>query len=570
MIVLKKLKFRNFLSYGNYWTDIDLDAANLNILVAKNGQGKSALVDAIVFGLFGKPYRKINKPNLVNSINEKDLLVEIGFTTGDKTIMVRRGIKPAIFEIFQNGKKIDEKDNIRDQQMFFEENIIKTNYRTFTQIVILGSSNYIPFMHLTPSARREFVESLLDIDIFSVMNRLLKERISVLRTLKTKNDSDIKRTEEVIDVQNDMVDKLETRNQSEIRNIDVDIQKYEDEIEGINEKLRELKSIVDTDYQPINERREVLSNKFDKGQTTLSDIKASLKRIEKNIKFMTDNTNCPTCSQLIEEDFRNESIEGYKNDIDKHNTLTEDVKKIHSKVIDDMSGADKQIEKYNDACNKMDSLESNYIMIKAVVQSLLDKKSNVVQDNLTEERKKLDSLKEKVGLYEEHKYLFDQKDDLYDVASRLLRDDGIKSLIISQYIPVINKLINRYLEKMNFGVSFTLDENFNEDIKSRYRDSFTYDSFSEGEKQRIDIALLQTWRSVAEMKNSMSTNLLLLDEVFDSSLDVDGMEDYLQILKGVSQKNNIYIISHKLENVASFDRVIRVDKVGDFSYIDYE
>ena len=558
------------MSYGNYWTDIDLDAANLNILVAKNGQGKSALVDAIVFGLFGKPYRRINKPNLVNSINEKDLLVEIGFTTGDKTIMVRRGIKPAIFEIFQNGKKIDEKDNIRDQQIFFEENIIKTNYRTFTQIVILGSSNYIPFMHLTPLARREFVESLLDIDIFSVMNRLLKERVSVLRTLKTKNDSDIKRTEEVIDVQNDMVDKLETRNQSEIKNIDVDIQKYENEIEGINEKLRELKPIIDIDYNPINERREALSSKFDKGQTTLSDIKASLKRIEKNIKFMTDNTNCPTCSQLIEEDFRNESIEGYKNDIDKHNTLTEDVKKIHSKVVDDISGVDKQIEKYNDACNKMDSLESNYSTIKTMVQSLLDKKVNVVQDNLTEERKKLDSLKEKVGLYEEHEELFNQKGELYDAALRLLRDDGIKSLIISQYIPVINKLINRYLEKMNFGVSFTLDENFNEEMKSRYRDKFTYDSFSEGEKQRIDIALLQTWRSVAEMKNSMSTNLLLLDEVFDSSLDVDGMEDYLEILKGVSQKNNIYIISHKLENVASFDRVIRVDKVGDFSYIDYE
>ena len=570
MIVLKKLKFRNFLSYGNYWTDIDLDAANLNILVAKNGQGKSALVDAIVFGLFGKPYRRINKPNLVNSINEKDLLVEIGFTTGDKTIMVRRGIKPAIFEIFQNGKKIDEKDNIRDQQIFFEENIIKTNYRTFTQIVILGSSNYIPFMHLTPLARREFVESLLDIDIFSVMNRLLKERVSVLRTLKTKNDSDIKRTEEVIDVQNDMVDKLETRNQSEIKNIDVDIQKYENEIEGINEKLRELKPIIDIDYNPINERRGVLSNKFDKGQTTLSDIKASLKRIEKNIKFMTDNTNCPTCSQLIEEDFRNESIEGYKHDIDKHNTLTEDVKKIHSKVVDDINGVDKQIEKCNDACNKMDSLESNYYTIQNIIQSLSDKKVNVVQDNLTEERKKLDSLKEKVGLYEEHEELFNQKGELYDAALRLLRDDGIKSLIISQYIPVINKLINRYLEKMNFGVSFTLDENFNEEMKSRYRDKFTYDSFSEGEKQRIDIALLQTWRSVAEMKNSMSTNLLLLDEVFDSSLDVDGMEDYLEILKGVSQKNNIYIISHKLENVASFDRVIRVDKVGDFSYIEYE
>jgi DNA repair exonuclease SbcCD ATPase subunit len=218
----------------------------------------------------------------------------------------------------------------------------------------------------------------------------------------------------------------------------------------------------------------------------------------------------------------------------------------------------------------MESLESNYYTIQNIIQSLLDKKVNVVQDNLTEERKKLDSLKEKVGLYEEHEELFNQKGELYDAALRLLRDDGIKSLIISQYIPVINKLINRYLEKMNFGVSFTLDENFNEEMKSRYRDKFTYDSFSEGEKQRIDIALLQTWRSVAEMKNSMSTNLLLLDEVFDSSLDVDGMEDYLEILKGVSQKNNIYIISHKLENVASFDRVIRVDKVGDFSYIDYE
>ena len=570
MIVLKKVKFRNFLSYGNYWTDIDLDAANLNILVAKNGQGKSALVDAIVFGLFGKPYRRINKPNLVNSINGKDLSVEIEFTTGDKTIMVRRGIKPNIFEIFQNGKKIDEKDNTRDQQVFFEENIIKTNYRTFTQIVILGSSNYIPFMHLTPASRREFIESLLDIDIFSVMNRLLKERLSVLKTLKTKNDSDIKRTEEVIDVQMDMVDKLETRNQSEIENIDRDIQKYEDEKDGINGKLKELKPIIDTDYQPINERMESLNEKADRGRNVLSDFKSSLRRTEKSIKFMKDNADCPTCHQHIEEDFRNESIKDYENDIDRHNTLIEDILKLNQKVAKDTEDVDKKIKTYNDACSKMDSLESNYATIQNMIQSLSKKKVNVVQDNLIEEKNKLDSLREKIVLYKGNEEVFDEKDELYDAASRLLRDDGIKSLIISQYIPVINKLINRYLEKMNFGVSFTLDENFNEEIKSRHRDKFTYDSFSEGEKQRIDIALLQTWRSVAEMKNSMSTNLLLLDEVFDSSLDVDGMEDYLEILKGVSQKNNIYIISHKLENVASFDRVIRVDKTGDFSYIEYE
>ena len=564
------MKFRNFLSYGNYWTDIDLDAANLNILVAKNGQGKSSLVDAIVFGLFGKPYRKINKPNLVNSINGKDLLVEIEFTTGDKTIMVRRGIKPNIFEIFQNGKKLDEKDNTRDQQVFFEDNIIKTNYRTFTQIVILGSSNYVPFMHLSSPARREFIESLLDIDIFSVMNRLLKERSSVLKTLKTKNDSDIHRTEEVIDVQLDMVDKLETRNQSEIDKINSDIQDYQNEISEIDKKIDELKPITDIDYQPINDKRETLNEKADRGRGVLSDFKSSLRRTEKNIKFMKDNTDCPTCHQHIEEDFRNESIKDYKKDIDKNNNLIEDVKKLNTKVAEDIKDVDKELKKYNDACNKIESLQSNYATIQRMVKSLSKKKDNVVQDNLTEEKKKLDSLREKIVVYKEHEELFNNKNELYDAASRLLRDDGIKSLIISQYIPVINKLINRYLEKMNFGVSFTLDENFNEEIKSRYRDKFTYDSFSEGEKQRIDIALLQTWRSVAEMKNSMSTNLLLLDEVFDSSLDGDGMEDYLEILKGVSQKNNIYIISHKLENVASFDRVIRVDKTGDFSYIDYE
>ena len=564
------MKFRNFLSYGNYWTDIDLDAANLNILVAKNGQGKSSLVDAIVFGLFGKPYRRINKPNLVNSINGKDLLVEIEFTTGDKTIMVRRGIKPNIFEIFQNGKKLDEKDNTRDQQVFFEDNIIKTNYRTFTQIVILGSSNYVRFMHLSSPARREFIESLLDIDIFSVMNRLLKERSSVLKTLKTKNDSDIHRTEEVIDVQLDMVDKLETRNQSEIDKINSDIQDYQNEISEIDKKIDELKPITDIDYQPINDKRETLNEKADRGRGVLSDFKSSLRRTEKNIKFMKDNTDCPTCHQHIEEDFRNESIKDYKKDIDKHNNLIEDVKKLNTKVAEDIKNVDKELKKYNDACNKIESLQSNYATIQRMVKSLSKKKDNVVQDNLTEEKKKLDSLREKIVVYKEHEELFNNKNELYDAASRLLRDDGIKSLIISQYIPVINKLINRYLEKMNFGVSFTLDENFNEEIKSRYRDKFTYDSFSEGEKQRIDIALLQTWRSVAEMKNSMSTNLLLLDEVFDSSLDGDGMEDYLEILKGVSQKNNIYIISHKLENVASFDRVIRVDKTGDFSYIDYE
>ena len=497
-------------------------------------------------------------------------MVEIEFTTGDKTIMVRRGIKPNIFEIFQNGKKIDEKDNTRDQQVFFEENIIKTNYRTFTQIVILGSSNYVPFMHLSSSARREFIESLLDIDIFSVMNRLLKERASVLKTLKTKNDSDIHRTEEVIDVQLDMVDKLETRNQSEIDKINSDIQDYQNEISGINEKLKELKPIIDTDYQPINEKKEILSGKADKGRSVLSDFKSSLRRTQKNIKFMKDNTDCPTCHQHIEEDFRNESIKDYENDVKKHNVLIGDVLKLNEKVADDIKSVDEELKKYSDACNKMDSLESNYATIQRMIKSLSKKKDSVVQDNLTEEKKKLDSLREKIVVYKEHEELFDNKNELYDAASRLLRDDGIKSLIISQYIPVINKLINRYLEKMNFGVSFTLDENFNEEIKSRYRDKFTYDSFSEGEKQRIDIALLQTWRSVAEMKNSMSTNLLLLDEVFDSSLDGDGMEDYLEILKGVSQKNNIYIISHKLENVASFDRVIRVDKVGDFSYIDYE
>lgn len=573
MIEFEKLRFKNFLSYGNYMTELELNKHKMNIITAVNGSGKSASFDAIVFGLFGRAYRKINKPLLINSINNKGLLVEIEFTVNDRNKKTRykvvRGIKPNIFEIYENDEKMDEVDSTRDQQKILEDDILKTNYRTFIQIVILGSGTYIPFMHLTPNQRREFIENLLDIDIFSTMNSMLKSKYSILKDLENYNRTKQQTHEERVAGQKQFIRKLESQykdeeasNSEEIDDLLNRISQEKERKEHVETLINELKEQIDKD------REKELKSKISEIQEIISDKNAEIRKINKDVDFIRTHDECPTCNREIDSEYRQEFIEdsyevtGYL----QHETeqRSEELDKLKEQLNERI---DKK-EKLKTYKTRLDYHEKTLQQYENDLTQKRSRKRIVSLDDIEQEQRKLDSLESKQEEFNEQKEFLKEKRNLFDTASVLLKDTGIKARIVSQYIPIINKLINQYLGEMNFNVTFTLDETFSEQILSRHRDKFTYDNFSNGEKMRIDIALLMVWRNIAEMKNSIHTNLLLMDEVFDSSLDENGIEDFLKILSNLTKRNNIYIISHKIDNLTEkFDRSIVVEKSNDFSYL---
>lgn len=574
MLTFHNISFRNFLSYGNYTTTVKLDDVKRTIIIAKNGSGKSSMFDAIVFALFGRPYRRINKPNLVNSINGKGLLTEIEFsvndTGGKKLYKVRRGIKPAIFEIYVNGNKLDEVDSSRDQQKYLEENILKTNFRTFTQIVILGSGNYVPFMHLTSAQRREFIENLLDIDIFSSMNLLLKGRYSILKELRTITDQKMMSSKEKIQLQRQMIRRLESQRTEEQESVQSEIDELTEYLTGEETVKSEIEQEMNLIQQKLSEYEgpKKLKNAKDGTQENMLEAKSEFVRIQKSRKFMETNTSCPTCKQNIEDAHRHSFIEKYDHEMEEQKRLHDQRNKEYEELRKRLEEVESLNKEYFQAQTNLRGSEVNIEKYKREIEAKQNRQSLVKEEDIQDEQEKLERLEaERDTLKERQQYLVD-KNALYDSAYDLLKDNGIKSRIISQYIPILNKLINQYLAEMNFAVTFTLDETFNEQILSRYRDSFTYDNFSNGEKMRIDIALLMVWRNLAEMKNSIHTNILLMDEVFDSSLDEDGVDDFLKILETVTKTNNIFIISHKPGFDEKFDQLIAVEKHNDFSYLD--
>ena len=569
MILFKNIRWKNFLSTGNHFTEVDFTKNRTNLIIGTNGAGKSTVLDALTFSLFGKPFRKINKPQLVNSVNEKDCKVEVEFSIGSVEWKVRRGIKPNIFEIYKNGMILDQSSSAVDQQKWFEQSVLKLNYKSFTQIVVLGSSTFVPFMQLPAASRREIIEDLLDIRIFSTMNVILKERVKTTTEELKHFESEINFLKEKADMQKSHIKTLEKTAKKTITQKRDKIVELESGIQKVNEEIDQL-------YVQISEKEEQLK-KFGGIETQIKKLEKEINtnlnliaRTEKEQDFFKDHDTCPKCTQTLSDDLKqnqlaesikiiddaNSIVEKYKSELKKTNNLLSDQAKINGDLADLNWSVRSNINIIN-STNKI---------VNEIRQEIVDLENDNV--DIEGEKEKLTAIANKGVSVQQTIVELKQDRRNYDLISTLLKDGGIKSMIIKKYLPVMNQLINKYLQALDFYVNFTLDEEFNESIKSRYRDDFTYSSFSEGEKMRIDLALMFTWRSIAKLKNSANTNLLILDEVFDSSLDVAGTEDFLRIIRGIYDDTNIFVISHKGEILLDkFDRVLRFEKVKNFSKV---
>ena len=568
MILFRNVRWKNILSTGNYWTEIKLDNNTNTLIVGENGAGKSTMLDALCFALFGKAFRAINKPQLINSINNKDAVVEVNFDTGNKSYKIIRGIKPNIFEIYCNGELVDQEAASRDYQEHLEKFILKLNYKSFTQIVILGSASFTPFMQLKPGDRREIIEDLLDIQIFSTMNSLVRERLSNNKDLMANKKHEIELNNQKYDMQKKHIDELKQNNEEKVK-------EFETEIEYNLQVVTDMLANVATLTTETEELQLVVSSKIEteskvKQITKIeSQIENNLSKYKKDIGFFQTHDDCPTCRQSIEESFK---LEELKNLGDKITECQHGLSQLEQKLLEEQSKLDtinnvqKQIQRkqVEIATNSTTVTETNKYIVKLRKQVDELKTSKTVTDKEELELKAINNTL--TDLKQELKNYIDEK-TYYEVAGNLLKDTGIKTKIVKQYLPIINKLVNKYLASLDFFVNFNLDESFKETIKSRHRDEFTYNNFSEGEKQRIDMALMLTWRAVAKLKNSSNTNLLILDETFDSSLDATGTE-YLMNILHMLEDVNIFVISHKGDILQDkFSNVIRFVKEKNFSKV---
>jgi len=549
MITFKTLRWKNFLSTGNNWTTVDLNKSRSTLIVGQNGAGKSTMLDALSFALFGRAHRNINKPQLVNTINNKDCKVEVEFTIGKSIFKVVRGIKPNIFEIWKNGDMINQSSHSKEYQKVLEQNIIKLNHKSFHQIVVLGSSSFIPFMQLPAQHRRDVIEDLLDINIFSKMNIIVKEKNISLRDKLKEIGYSLELTKEKIELQRKYIREVEDLSNDQIESKEAEISTAEEEIKSLNDANVILSEEIE---QLSTGLEEGLKKNNDKKQTLLhykAEFNQKIKTLVKDSKFYEENDTCPTCSQDIDSELRSEKLSTAKSKASEIQKALDDVAE-QSTIVEDALGRLNTAS--DDVRTKTASISGNnreIVRLQGQIRNLTDAiskirgndgdvaKSRTDLQELSSEKDKL--LEEKLSLNEEYSY--------NNVISEMLKDTGIKTKIIKQYLPVINKLTNQYLQVLDFFVHFNLDESFQETIRSRHRDSFSYDSFSEGEKQRIDLALLFTWRQIAKMKNSVSTNLLILDETFDSSLDHDGVDNLIKILYTLDDDTNVFVISHKGE-----------------------
>lgn len=567
MIYFKTIKWRNFLSTGNAYTTIDFTKHRSTLIVGENGAGKSTLLDALCFVLYGKPFRKINKPQLVNSINGKGLEVEIEFSIGKKEYKIKRGIKPSIFEIYQDGVPINQDAEARDYQEMLERSILKLSYKSFSQIVILGSASFVPFMQLSAANRRDVIEDLLDIQIFSTMNVLLRSKVTEIKEKIILNEHDIKSTTEKIFLYRKHIASLMLNNEELIYQKNVRIDKLKDEITHADAQIVHATNTLNQLVASISDEDKV-KRKLHKIQTLLTQVENKLEKISKEVEFFGDHNNCPTCKQSIEPAHKEQIVE--KN-VKLMNEIAAGRKQIDKEItaindrLEHISVTNKEIERLTrviDNTNIEIRTKAKFIDdIKHEINQI--KNSNTQIDSNNEEINKLNN---ELSMLNQAREELAKDKQVLDVGHTLLKDSGIKTKIIRQYVPIINKLINKYLAAMDFFVNFELNENFEETIKSRFRDEFSYESFSEGEKSRIDLALLFTWRAVSKLRNSASTNLLILDEVFDGSLDGQGSDELMKILNTLTNDTNTFVISHKTDQLFDkFANVIRFQKVKNFS-----
>jgi DNA repair exonuclease SbcCD ATPase subunit len=567
MILFEKVRYKNILSTGNTFTEVFLNKSKSTLIVGDNGAGKSTMLDALTFALYGKPFRKINKYQLLNSVNNKELLVEAYFSISGNNYIIKRGIKPGIFEVWKNGELLNQDAAARDYQTYLEETILKLNYKSFGQVVVLGSSTFVPFMQLKTGERRDIIEDLLDIQIFTTMNTLLKERLA-------DNKSEITDIKYQIDLLDNKIDSAKSHNES-IRKIkETEVGKLKDKlkeqvafVENEQEQMDVLLDLIETLNNSISDKAEQ-KKKLAEFQELNHDLTARLNKLRKDVEFYQKHDNCPTCKQGIEHEFKEETIESSTSAAKEIETAKEEIGH-KSLVVDERLCAIDLVEDVISEKNiAVSEHRANYKIGMNTCKSIkkeLDGAQQEVAEIDTSDINKLES--ELANHHASQTELFDHKEILSVVAS-MLKDGGIKTRIIKQYVPVMNKLINKYLSAMDFFVQFELDENFNETIKSRFRDEFSYSSFSEGEKLRIDLALLFTWRAVSKLRNSVSTNLLIMDEIMDSSLDSAGTEEFLKIIEELTADSNIFIISHKGDQLYDkFHSVIKFEKVKNFSRI---
>jgi DNA repair exonuclease SbcCD ATPase subunit len=566
LIRLKTIRFKNFLATGNRFVEVKLDKESMMLVVGKNGAGKSTLIDALTFSLFGKPFKKINKSQLMNTVNEKDLMVEIEFSVGSTEWKIRRGMKPAIFEIYHNGKVINQDAKSTDYQKYLEEKVLKLNFKSFTQIVVLGSASFVPFMQLTTNDRRIIIEDILDIGIFSIMKNLVKDRSGILKEEITELEYDIKLLQEKIVLHEKHIEELKAKSSKKREDNNEKIKKKQKTIIAIESEIGDHQEKIWTLQEEIDDQTTIVKKHKDLDSYKLQ-IDKNLKKLNKENKFFEDNETCPTCEQDIDELFKKDKLQQISANINDMNDGVNKLNKEVNKVTDRLD----EIAECNDKIQEVETLITRRHSDIRTHQTLITRLQEEISEtnvDIDDDKKRLmeneldDSKKVRLQYVVQRRY--------YDILGNILNDKGIKTRVIRKYLPVINDRVNKYLKDMDFFVNFQLDENFNETIKSRHRDDFSYYSFSEGEKKRIDIALLLTWRNIATMRNSVNVNLLILDEIFDASLDQAGVDDLMKLFN-VLKNTNLFIISHKLDVLDDkFPAKITVEKINNFSQMIFE
>ena len=569
MILFKKVRWKNFLSTGNNFTEIELTKHKSTLIVGTNGSGKSTILDAISFALYNKPFRKINKPQLINSINGKDLCVELEFVVGNANYKIIRGIKPNRFEIHKNDQLLNQDADSKDYQEVIEKQIVKMNHRTFSQVVVLGSSTYVPFMQLPAAARREVIEDLLDIQVFTTMNTLLKGKVSTNQDdlKQAKYDSDL--VDEKINIQNSYIDSLKKDVQNKVDENNVKIEQTEAEIDMCNIDLTMKGNTIEEKIQQTT-NLDKLTKRMEKSVILKEKTIDKLSKLDKEIKFFHDNDDCPTCKQGIPHEFKSESIATKQTQVSEIQENLKLLDKDYNNTVTEITRINKIQKEIQTIQQEITKLQTEITSKKKFIDYLQTEIDGLETNtaNVDAEKQKLKELQKQKTEAEDKKQKLLEEYEILQAASALLKDGGIKTRILRQYMPIINKLINKYLAAMDFFVQFEIDEQFNETIRSRFRDEFSYNSFSEGEKMRINLAVLFTWRAIAKMRNSAATNLLIMDEVFDSSLDSSGTDEFLKIIQTLTADTNTFIISHKTDQLFDkFHNVIKFEKTKNFSRI---